>query len=176
MRSFPVFCLILLVLGLSACDSDGGPDGSEVDGLYVATRYTFVQERGTLIGSIDVLDYAERRGGQPVFTLDLFGSDERFTLIYQLEGDDARSNASGSFDTESGDRVVVSFGDDNPVAQRVLLPGRLTFTTSEDRSTLTASASTVVSFEQLARLDPDRFGGLESGEVRGRLEIELARR
>ena len=175
LRLLSVLVLILL-LPLSACDSDEGPSGSEVDGRYRATAYTFTQEQGTLIGTVDVLSYMEVDGGEPVFTVDLFGQDEEYTLAYQLAAEDSRSSVRGSFSTESNNRVRLLEADPaDPDAPRILLPLPLTLTSSADRVTLTASQVTTVTFEELAALDPDEFGGLSGGFVRGRVQLTFVR-
>jgi hypothetical protein len=172
------FLLLLLALAplLIACDSDDGPSGPQVDGFYQATSYTFRQDGGSLIGTVDILSHMAQVGGEPQFTLDLFGRDNDFNLVYRLEGATARSNISGSFSTAADNRVTVGFGDNNRDAVRVLLPPSLTFSILERGAALSGSANTTVSFEQLAELDPDRFGGLSNGTVRGTLTLTFERR
>ena len=173
-RILSALFLALLLLPLGACDSDEGPKGSEVDGRYRATAFTFTQEGGTLIGTVDVLSYMATVDGERVLTLDLFGQDLDYTLAFQLASENSRSSIRGAFTSQSNNRVRLDLGDD-PDGPRILLPAPLTLTSSSDRSTLTASSVTTATFEQLAALDPDEYGGLSGGNVRGRVEIRLVR-
>ena len=172
-RFLPLLALALL-LPLSACDSDEGPSGNEVDGRYRATAFTFTQEGGTLIGTVDVLSYMAVVDGERVVTLDLFGQDLDYTLAFQLASENSRSSIRGSFSSQSNNRIRLDLGED-PDAPRILLPAPLTLTVSSDRATLTASSVTTATFEQLAALDPDEYGGLSGGNVRGRVAITLVR-
>lgn len=167
--------LLILLLTTTSCDSDDGPSGSAVDGRYRATSITFTQENnGTLVGTVDVLSYMAREaGGQPTFTIDLFGRDRDYTIAYQLANDNSRSSIRGGFSSESNNRVQLDLGDD-PDADRVLLPSPLTLTSSTDREALTGAASVTVTFDQLSKLGDRRFDGTQ-GTVRGRLSIALER-
>ena len=166
--------LLALLLPVSACDSDDPTPPDEVDGRYRATAFTFTQEGGTLIGTVDVLSYMEVVAGEPVFTIDLFGQDRAYTLAYQLASENSRSSVRGSFESQTNNRVRLDLGDD-PDGPRILLPAPLTLTSTADRSTLQVSSVTTATFEQLAALDPDEYGGLSGGSIRGRVEITFVR-
>lgn len=169
-----LFPLALALALLPACDSDDGPSASEVDGEYQVTEFFFDPEP-SFLDTIDLTDYLAERNDRPQLTLDLLGRDRDYVLTYRLDEDDARSAITGSFDTASNNRIIVDFGENNRRATRLLLPQRLTFTVSSDRSRLLTDANHTVAFEQLAELDPDRFGGLSGGSVSGRLGMTLVR-
>lgn len=173
-RLLTFLLLAALPLVLGACDSDPKVPGAEVDGRYQATQYTFVQEGGTLIGTVDVLSYMAVASGERVFSAELFGQDLDYVIAFQLASESSRSSIRGSFSSESSNRIQLDLGND-PDGPRILLPSPLTLATSADSNTLTASAVTTVTFEQLARLDPVRFGGLSGGNIRGRLTLKLER-
>jgi hypothetical protein len=167
------FLLLLALVLLPACDSDDGPSGSEVDGVYQATAFAFTPS-ARILPVVDVLDSIATQDGQPILRLDLFGQDEEVTLVYQLADEAARTPARGTFRTASSNRVIVDFGESNARSARLLLPQRVTFTIVDDGDRLTAEIDNTVTFEQLQRLDPEGFAGLE-GPVGGRLELSFVR-
>ncbi len=164
--------LVVLTLGLSACDSTSSVDGTQLDGNYRVTSFTFDSEN-TTYGVINVLPYlATSPSLGPELGIDLFARNRAFTFSYRLASDNLRTSIQGTYSVR-GSTVTLAL-DDEAAATRILVPSRLPLTLSEITDELVVDTRQTVSLATLAQLDPNRYRGL-SGALTGRLQIRLTR-
>jgi len=162
-------------LFLSSCDSGSSVSTTDVDGEYFFTQLVFEAD-AAIVGTVDVLSYLRQIDGQPDMRLDLFGRSQQYVLAFRFPNDQARNSISGGFGSRGASQIELRLGDDSRQRLRLLLPGTLPLAFNNETGRLTAELRNyAVAFQDLATLDPQRFGGL-NGETRGTLRIQANRR
>lgn len=161
--------LILLVLPLTACDSDGvSVNTDNVIGTYDFTQFRFepAADPGVLVPAniLDTLVVAE--------TSLRFAANGQFLLEYQFQGaPDDPIFVSGEYGgTESGVTLVVAdgFGDER---EQLLLPQEFVLAVLDDGERLQAS---IDQDDVLLSTFSDRYAGI--GRADGTLLISLQKR
>lgn len=169
LRLFGVACL---VLGMAACDSNGGgPPPSELEGTFVFEELRLTVQgvdNFNLLRDTLVTDTSDANSPR----MEFFGGDATVDLIYLLEGRDGRSRIPGQFST-GRDRVTVDFSEASEESRfEILLPRVVRLQRQEDGTRLVANQE--VREVDLRRYSPGRYGGLTQ-PVNGTLRMELER-
>ena len=164
--------VLLLGLGLAACDSDGGgPPPSDLEGIYEIQEMRFtVSGVNDFNIYTDTLDVSE--GPPPSPRMEFFGGNATVNLIYRLEGSPGSSQISGQFSTREG-RITADF---NEVSEEnrfeLLLPSVVRLQREESGARLVVDQE--VRDVNLREYSPGRYGGLTQN-VNGTLRMELER-
>ena len=163
---------IVFVLGLVACDSNGGgPPPSDLEGTYVFEELRFTVQgvdNFNILQDTLVTDTSDVNAPR----MEFFGGDATVDLIYLLEGRNGRSRIPGQFSTGSG-RVTVDFseaGEDDRF--EILLPAVVRLERQDGGDRLVADQE--VRDVDLRDYSPGRYGGLTQ-PVNGTLRMELER-
>lgn len=161
--------LLLLALGLSGCDSNGGgPPPSDLEGSYVFTRLEFVSAG---VDNFNLLaDTLVTASNSP--RIEFFGGNATANLVYRLEGDDGSSLLSGQFSTGQN-RVTIDLSNVSEQNRfELLLPRIIQLQLSEQNTRLTKDLP--VRDVNLRKYAPGRYGGLTQN-VNGTLHMRLER-
>ncbi len=152
---------VVLLLGLSACDSNDTVDFDVVAGDYAFTQFAFTPA-SSLLEPLNVLDTLVTANTR----LQLFSSG-RFTLMYQFVG--GSSEFVGGDYTVTSSRVRIK-GDAKEKAfyEALLLSNEFTLTRESD-TVLSAEIEREVNLEEFSR----RYQGLTA--VKGTLSLRLQR-
>lgn len=175
MRFFLASLFLSSAFLLSSCDSGSNVSTTDVDGEYFFTQMVFEAD-AAIVGTVDVLSYLRQVDSQPDIRLDLFGRSQQYVLAFRFPNDQARNSISGGFGSRGATQIELRLGDDSRQRLRLLLPATLPLSFNGETGLLTAELRNyAVAFQDLATLDPQRFGGL-NGETRGTLRIQANRR
>lgn len=164
--------VLVLALGLAACDSNGGgPPPSDLEGTYKIQEMRFtvagVDNFNILADTLNVSD-----GPPPSPRMDFLGGDATVTLIYRLQGSPGSSQVFGQFFTREG-RVIVDFSNAGERQRsELLLPDEVVFQREDSGARLVANQE--VRDVNLKDYSPGRYGGLRQN-VNGTLRMELTR-
>ncbi len=124
--------LALALIGLAACDSDGGNgDDGTLEGQYGFAQLFFDADAGSGfdINVRDSLVLAETE-------FEVIGGSNEFFLFYQLQGEETRESISGEFRVGGGEVTFeVESGDSNDL----FLPGDFTLSIEQDGAQLSGS-------------------------------------
>lgn len=159
------FVLILLIFGVSACDSGDpidAPHPRDVAGVYDFTEFTF-QPSGTAVQPIVVLDTLVRSESNLRLS-----SSGNFILSYQFIDGDPFFPAGEFSVTEQSVRLNGN-NNDRPDFERLLLEDEMTLRRSEEEGVLTAEMSKTINPSEFS----DRYAGIN--EMTGTLKLRLVK-
>lgn len=162
---------LALGIGLTACDSNGGPAPSDLEGTFE------IQEMRFTVAGVDnfnILADTLRASSGPIPSprMEFFGGNATVNLVYRLEGSDGSSQLSGQFTTRQ-DRVTADFSNVSEENRfEILLPTIVRMQRENGGARLVVAQE--VRDVDLRAYSPDRYGGLTQN-VNGTLHMELER-
>ncbi len=143
--------LAVSLIGLSACDSNGGGGDVIVEGQYRFTQLRF-DVSAAAVADAEVLDSLVASS-----TYLQFFSDGNVILPYQFSGEGSSGVYSGNY-TANGGEVTIDF---NTTPVRLLMPREITLEIEGDGSVLSAEESLNMDLSGFSDAYPagDRFAG-----------------